>query len=166
MILNNIVVFDLDGTLIQSSQFAYIANWDFEVGVYWDLTPCSSGVKVKIRPGVRAVLKQMSNIYHLAVYTHSYLEYANLVIEQAGLAPYFQHVFSNGDEVDGMKDLRVVLDRFAYDPVKDMQKILIVDDNSWCRQNDRLMLVPAYQGGDDDLFNKQFLKNVAEYFTI
>ncbi|MCP4130663.1 MAG: HAD family hydrolase [bacterium] len=157
-----IIVFDLDGTLIQSDQFVPIPDWDFSINRYWDETPGT--VTVKVRPNVESILRQLSNYYFLALFTHSFPLYIAEVLKKSNLDEYFEAVFSNHDEINGGKDLTVVLDHFGFDPEKDLKQIIIIDDHSWCNQENNVLLVNSYQGGEDSLYNKSFIKKIENKF--
>ena len=166
MVKKFIIVFDLDGTLIQSSQFMDISEWDFIVNYYWDDTYEPSGVRIKVRQGAYDVLNNLSVGYNLALFSHSYPEYISQVLEKSRLSHFFLHVLNNFDELNDSKDLRVVLSRFGYDPLEDLDKIIIVDDNNWCLQKENVFLIESYDGGKDNLFNHTFTEKLKKRFKV
>ncbi len=163
--MKNIIVFDLDGTLIQSDQFVELTDYDFTVSYYWDDQFAPDGVGVKVRPGAEQLLGMLMKNYQLALFTHSFPNYIEEVISKAGLGKYFMHTFNNHDEINSRKDLRTVLEKFGLDPQENMDKIVIIDDNQWCLQERNLLLINTYNGGPDNLFNDDFLVTIDSWFT-
>ena len=165
-IKKNIIVFDLDGTLIQSDQFADLKDHDFTISYYWDDQPAPGGVRVKLRPGVHQLLNRLAEEYHLTLFSHSFPHYIYIeeVLSGGGLKKYFPHVFNNHDEINDKKNLRTVLERLHYNPERDLDKIIIIDDNQWCLQRENLLLIETYYGGSDTLFDEQLYRRIENHF--
>lgn len=155
-----VITFDLDGTLIQSSQFYPIPEYDFFIYRHWNDRRAPGGIKVKVRPGVKDMLQELSKTYYLALFTHSYPQYIEEVLSNAGLKSYFDVLCNNYDEINDEKDLNTVLEKLGFVPQDDLDKIIIIDDNHWCRQNNKVFIVPSYMGGNDALFDEEFSSRV------
>ncbi len=159
---NKIITFDLDGTLIQSSQFMNIPDYDFTVSVYWHLGKSPEGVKVKVRPGAVELLQKLSQKYIITIFSHSFEDYIIEVLEKMQVLKIISAIFSNEDENAFGKDLRLVLKKLGFNSLSD---IIIIDDNSWTSFTDNLLLIPAYRGlPKDELFNEQFIKKIEDKF--
>ncbi len=166
MTKTRIITFDLDGTLIQSSQFYPLAEYDFLINRHWTDRYAAEGIRVKLRPGVKQLLQQLSAEYYLAVFSHSFPKYIKEVLDGASITVFFDALFSNHDEVNDAKDLNVVLKRFNFKQDVDLNKIIIIDDNQWCQQSENVLQVPAYCGTESDtLFSEGFSTSITNAFS-
>ena len=146
------LIFDLDETLIQSSQCheeSHLESGDFRIKVAPEMF-----FNVAVRPYLYECLDRLSQYYELSVFTAAEQRYADLIIDKIdpdkkyfGTRLYRQHCVEVESPLDGskmyIKDLRIIEDR-------DREDILIVDNSilSFAFQLDNGVPICSYYGGN------------------
>ena len=143
----NLLILDLDETLIHATRVWERADYSFIVGPYL----------VYIRPHVERFLKSMAEHYEIAVWTSSSDEYASKVISELPFSknpgfiwtrdrctPAYDHEKRERFYIKDLKKLR----RLGYD----LDRVLVVDDSagSASRNYGNLVRVKPYGGEPED----------------
>jgi len=143
--LKNIIMFDLDGTLVSSS-------YDFENTVY-------------LRPYTKELLQKLSEKYLLCIFSRSDYDYIEYTLKISDIRKYFFFIFDANFINDGLKSINFIVNKSGL-PKFMIKKIIFIDDNHKVYPQKNLIKIYKFTGDKKDtlFLPERFISIIEEKF--
>ena len=141
--IKKILMFDLDGTLVNSEHNGKISEY-------------------YLRPNAANFLSAMKKKYLLCLFSRSDFKYIRHTAQICGISEYFEYYFDRDFLVDGKKKINHLIKRFNL-PDFMSRKIIVIEDNYTVTPIENMIKIHSYTGDKNDkLFLTDSLEKLIE----
>lgn len=128
--IKNIILFDLDGTLINASL---------------EIKPAD----VFLRPHSIELLDILYKKYLLCIYSRADHEYIGQTLKICGIEKYFYYCFDDNYSNDGIKNISTIFNKLSL-PKFLLKKIILIDDSHTARPEANVLKIYKFTGAASD----------------